>query len=97
MIRFVRFFAASGSILPQHAAAAVARSFPVVSEVQIKMRGGEGLQTMRDRLYFPARDLIGCGLVGVVEEQLIAVEINDDEEPVAPRTLLDRNTLAHEL
>src|SRR6516225_2200908 len=37
-----------------------------------------------------------CSLVRVVEEELIAVGIIDHQEPVAPRTLLDRNALGLE-
>src|SRR3954454_22764278 len=39
----------------------------------------------------------GRRLVGIVEEELIAVGIIDHQEPVAPRTLLDRNALGLEL
>src|SRR5260370_16698091 len=36
--------------------------------------------------------LAGCSLARIVEEELIAVGIIDHQNPVAPRTLLDRNT-----
>src|ERR1035438_2311879 len=36
-------------------------------------------------------------LVGIVEEELIAVGIIDHQEPVAPPTLLDRNAFGLEL
>src|SRR3954447_20765422 len=38
----------------------------------------------------------GRRLVGIVEEELIAVGIIDHQEPVAPRTLLDRDALGLE-
>src|SRR5690349_13522979 len=38
----------------------------------------------------------GWGLVWVVEEELVAVEVVDDEEFIAPPALLDRNPLGHE-
>src|ERR1039458_8637411 len=41
-------------------------------------------------------DLAGGSLGRVVEEELIAVGIIDHQEPVAPRTLLDRNALGLE-
>jgi hypothetical protein len=41
-----------------------------------------------------SNNLAGCSLVRIWEEELIAVGIIDHQEPVAPRTLLDRNALA---
>src|ERR1700730_17925697 len=42
-------------------------------------------------LRFVSTNLAGRSLVRIVEEELIAVGIIDHQEPVAPRTLLDRN------
>jgi len=36
---------------------------------------------------------VGCRLVGIVGEELIAVGIIDHQQAIAPRTLLDRNSL----
>src|ERR1700730_14668492 len=47
-------------------------------------------------LRFVSTNLAGCSLVRIVEEELIAVGIIDHQEPVAPRTLLDRNALSLE-
>src|SRR5271155_4225841 len=47
------------------------------------------------RLCFTS-NLAGRSLVRIVEEELIAVEIIDHQEPVAPQTLLDRNALGLE-
>src|ERR1700682_3890704 len=47
-------------------------------------------------LPFISSNLAGCSLVRIVEEELIAVGIVDHQEPVAPRTLLDRNALGLE-
>ena len=41
-------------------------------------------------------NLAGGSLVRIVEEELIAVGIVDHQEPVAPRTILDRNALGLE-
>jgi len=43
------------------------------------------------RLCFISSSLAGCSLARIVEEELIAVGIIDHQEPVTPRTLLDRN------
>src|SRR2546429_5700378 len=48
------------------------------------------------RLRFTSNSLAGCSLVRIVEEELIAVGIIDYQEPVSPRTLLDRNALGFE-
>src|SRR5260370_16778758 len=40
--------------------------------------------------------LAGWSLARIVEEELIAVGIIDHQNPVAPRTLLDRNTFGLE-
>src|SRR6266404_50487 len=48
------------------------------------------------RLRFTSNSLAGCSLVRIVEEELIAVGIIDYQEPVSPRTLLDRNALGLE-
>src|ERR1700735_322875 len=48
------------------------------------------------RSHFVSNNLAGCSLVRIVEEELIAVGIVDYQEPVAPRTLLDRNALGLE-
>src|SRR5437762_6193569 len=49
------------------------------------------------RLLFISNNLARCSLVRIVKEELIAVGIIDHQEPVAPRTLLDRNALGLEL
>ena len=48
------------------------------------------------RLRFTSNSLAGCSLVRIIEEELIAVGIIDYQEPVSPRTLLDRNALGFE-
>ncbi len=40
------------------------------------------------QLYFISNNVAGCSLVRIVEEELIAVGIIDDQETVAPRTVL---------
>ena len=47
-------------------------------------------------LRFIFRNLGGGSLVRIVEEDLIAVRITDHQKPVAPRPLLDRNSLGFE-
>jgi hypothetical protein len=48
------------------------------------------------RLLFISNNLARCSLVRIVKEELIAVGIIDHQEPVTPRTLLDRNALGLE-
>src|SRR5438034_7192711 len=48
------------------------------------------------RLRFICKSLAGCSIARIVEEELIAVGIIDHQEPVTPRTLLDRNALGLE-
>ena len=48
------------------------------------------------RLGFISSNLAGRSLARIVEEELIAVGIIDHQEPVAPRTLLDRSALGLE-
>src|SRR5271170_4102010 len=47
-------------------------------------------------LGFISSNFAGCSLVRIVEEELIAVGIIDHQEPVAPRTLLDRDAFGLE-
>jgi len=37
------------------------------------------------------RNIGWCNLVRIIEEELIAIGIVDDQEPITPRTLLNRN------
>src|ERR1041384_5654836 len=47
-------------------------------------------------LRFTSNSLVRCGLVRIIEEELIPVRIIDDQEAVAPPTTLDHNTLGRE-
>src|SRR5215469_10819802 len=74
------------------------RLFECLTELQRlrrRCRASRG-EARPGRLRFISNNLAGWSLVRIVEEELIAVEIIDHQQPIAPRTLLDRNALGLE-